>query len=59
MKLFVTHGGLLSAEESLFHGVPMLVMPGFGDQFANAMMATRMGYGLELRWTALSEDAML
>lgn len=56
MKAFITHGGLMSCEESLHRGVPMLVMPGFGDQFSNAQQAIRMGYGKELRWTELTEE---
>ncbi len=31
-KLFITHGGLMSTEEAIYHGVPIVVMPGFRDQ---------------------------
>jgi len=31
-KIFVTHGGMMSTMESLYHGKPMIVMPGFADQ---------------------------
>ena len=33
VKLFITHGGLGSFLESLYHATPLLVMPGFVDQF--------------------------
>ena len=59
MKLFITHGGLLSTEEGLYHKVPMLVMPGFGDQFSNAARAERMGYGRQLLWNNLDQDNLL
>ncbi len=59
MKLFITHGGLMSFEEALYNAVPTLTMPGFGDQFANAARARRLGFGKEIRWTELSEEKLL
>ncbi|CAG9769186.1 unnamed protein product [Ceutorhynchus assimilis] len=48
VKLFITHGGFLSTTETIFHGVPVLAIPVFGDQFINANKAVRYGYGLVL-----------
>ncbi|XP_063705004.1 UDP-glycosyltransferase UGT4-like [Culicoides brevitarsis] len=45
VRLFITHGGLFSMQESLFNGIPMLIIPFFNDQFKNAARATREGYG--------------
>lgn len=36
IKLFITHGGLHSAEEAIGSHVPMIVMPFFSDQPYNA-----------------------
>lgn len=48
IKLFITHGGQLSALEAVHHGVPMLAVPVFGDQPSNAERAKRGGYALRV-----------
>ncbi|XP_050311787.1 UDP-glucosyltransferase 2-like [Anthonomus grandis grandis] len=48
VKCFITQGGLQSLEESLYAGVPVLILPFFGDQFQNSAKAVRSGIGLEL-----------
>ena len=56
VKAFITHGGLLSLEEGIFHNTPMLFLPGFGDQINNAVKATDLGIGERLHWSTLNED---
>ncbi|XP_031329630.1 UDP-glucuronosyltransferase 3A2-like isoform X2 [Photinus pyralis] len=34
-KLLITHGGALSTQEAMYHGVPVIVVPFFIDQHAN------------------------
>ncbi|XP_048003638.1 UDP-glucosyltransferase 2-like [Leguminivora glycinivorella] len=46
LKLFITHGGLLSTLEAIQAGVPLLAVPVFGDQPGNAVRAERAGYAL-------------
>ncbi|XP_002138039.2 UDP-glucuronosyltransferase 2A2-like [Drosophila pseudoobscura] len=49
VKLFITHGGMLSTVESLHYGKPMLGLPCFFDQFRNMDHVQRTGLGLVLR----------
>nr|AVT42225.1 UDP-glucuronosyltransferase 40AF2 [Lissorhoptrus oryzophilus] len=50
MKLFITHAGLLSNTETIYHGVPALATPIFGDQEMNAQSIVQGGYGLKLSY---------
>lgn len=43
---FITHGGQNSVTESLLNGVPMVVVPGVGDQFGNAAKVEKSGFGV-------------
>ncbi|XP_020817880.1 UDP-glucuronosyltransferase [Drosophila serrata] len=48
VKLFITHGGLLSTIESIHYGKPMLGLPCFFDQFNNMEHVRSQGLGLVL-----------
>ncbi|XP_070138045.1 UDP-glucosyltransferase 2 [Drosophila bipectinata] len=53
VKLFVTHGGLLSTIESIYFGKPVLGLPVFYDQHLNIQRAKQAGYGLSADlWTS-------
>lgn len=54
LKIFITHGGLQSLQETIYNGVPVVVFPLFGDGFGNANKAVSMGYGLKLDTNNLS-----
>ena len=47
--VFITHGGMNSASEALIFGVPMLVCPQQGDQFAVAHRISELGAGCILQ----------
>ncbi|KAL1451627.1 hypothetical protein WDU94_005985 [Cyamophila willieti] len=44
-RLFITHGGVHSAFESIYHGVPVVIMPVFADQKQNGQRVHEVGYG--------------
>lgn len=56
--LFITHGGLFSVQESIYNGVPMLVIPFYNDQFKNAEKAVREGYALTTRMSQVNDTAI-
>ncbi|KAJ7334572.1 hypothetical protein OS493_014896 [Desmophyllum pertusum] len=43
-RLFIGHAGLNGILESIYHGVPMICSPFFGDQFDNAQAARDAGF---------------
>ncbi|XP_040175406.1 UDP-glycosyltransferase UGT5-like [Anopheles arabiensis] len=56
VKLFITHGGLLSCTESIYHGVPIVGIPIFGDQLLNMARAEQSGWGIGVTYTELNEQ---
>lgn len=54
VKLFITHGGLLSSTESIYHGTPIIGIPIFGDQFLNMARAEANGYGIKIDYQSLN-----
>ncbi|CAH1984651.1 unnamed protein product [Acanthoscelides obtectus] len=58
VKVFWTHGGLLSTTETVYHGVPILATPILGDQATNAQGAKDEGYGLILPYADIDENSL-
>nr|XP_040238054.2 UDP-glucosyltransferase 2-like [Anopheles coluzzii]XP_040238055.2 UDP-glucosyltransferase 2-like [Anopheles coluzzii] len=48
VRLFVSHGGLLGVSEAVHCGVPVVVMPIYGDQFLNAAALVNRGAGVRM-----------
>ncbi|XP_053679069.1 UDP-glucosyltransferase 2-like, partial [Anopheles nili] len=48
VDVFVTHGGLLSVQEAVWYGIPMLGIPNYGDQYQNVQRIVWMGLGTKL-----------
>ena len=43
-RLFINHGGVHGVMEAVFHGVPMICAPFFGDQYGKAHEAKAKGF---------------
>lgn len=56
IRLFITHGGLLSTQEATYYSVPVIGMPIFADQYNNVARFVNEGWGNEIHWTDLSEE---
>lgn len=56
MKLFITHGGLLSSTEAVYRGVPILGIPFYADQHSNIATFVSAGYGQSLAFEDLTEE---
>ena len=58
LRVFVTHGGLLSTQEALFHGVPLVGFPLANDQQANMMRAEENGFAIRLDLQTMSKELL-
>ncbi|XP_071652392.1 UDP-glycosyltransferase UGT5-like isoform X2 [Temnothorax longispinosus] len=54
-----THGGLLSTQEAIWKGIPVIVMPFFMDQRPNARILVAKGVGIHLDIKTLSAQSIL
>ena len=59
LKLFVTHGGLLSTQEALYHEVPLVGVPISNDQKPNLMRAQANGYAKMLNLQTMTKNDLL
>jgi glucuronosyltransferase len=59
VKLFITHGGILSAQEATYHGKPIIGIPIGSDQDINLKRATSDGRGIQLDFDTLTVDGLL
>ncbi|XP_034653778.1 2-hydroxyacylsphingosine 1-beta-galactosyltransferase isoform X2 [Drosophila subobscura] len=58
LRAFVTHGGLLSMFETVYHGVPVVTMPVFCDHDVNSAKAEADGYAIKLDLQTLSTNQL-
>ncbi|CAG7834815.1 unnamed protein product [Allacma fusca] len=56
VKLFITHGGLLSTQEAIYHGVPLVGIPVFGDQDMNVNRYVKEGIATFLEIVDVTEE---
>ena len=58
LKVFVTHGGLLSIQEAVYFGAAIVGMPVFGDQDMNTRMAVQKGFGQMVSFFDLTTEKL-
>ncbi|VDP48884.1 unnamed protein product [Soboliphyme baturini] len=58
LKLCIMHGGYNSLLETVLSGVPMLLIPLFGDQHTNSQRAARLGLALVLDKMSLTAQSI-
>ena len=59
LKVFITHGGLLSVQEAIYHGTILVGTPLANDQKPNLMHVERNNVGLMLDWENLSAEVLV
>ncbi|XP_019907758.2 UDP-glucuronosyltransferase 3A1 [Esox lucius] len=57
-RLLVTHGGQNSVLQAVYHGVPVLGIPLFGDQFDNLVRVEAKGMGLAIKPRDLNRNTL-
>lgn len=50
----MTHGGLMSIQEAITHGVPLITFPIFAEQDYNSYRIERTGRGVKLELASLT-----
>ena len=59
VKLFITHGGLLSTQETIHRGVPVVGIPIMGDQRLNMLKTQSLGVGKILEFRNITEESVI
>ncbi|XP_066286549.1 UDP-glucuronosyltransferase 2C1-like isoform X2 [Branchiostoma lanceolatum] len=57
-RVFITHAGSNGLYEALHHGVPMVCLPLFGDQPANAARVVARGLGVKLDFSTVTAEQL-
>ncbi|KAL4713974.1 hypothetical protein ACJJTC_005605 [Scirpophaga incertulas] len=58
VKLFISHGGLIGTHEALYHGVPIIGIPVYGDQYNNLLQVQESGFGKILQYHDITEETL-
>ena len=58
-RLFIGHAGMNGMLEAAYHGVPMICVPFFGDQFDNSVAAKHFGMAEFLYKESITERSLL
>uniref|UniRef100_A0A5F9DN92 2-hydroxyacylsphingosine 1-beta-galactosyltransferase n=1 Tax=Oryctolagus cuniculus TaxID=9986 RepID=A0A5F9DN92_RABIT len=58
IKAFLSHGGLNSIFETMYHGVPVVGIPLFGDHYDTMTRVQAKGMGILLEWKTVTEGEL-
>lgn len=58
-RLFIGHAGMNGMLEASYHGVPMICVPFFGDQFDNSVAAKHFGVAEILYKEQITENNLV
>ncbi|XP_057627644.1 UDP-glucuronosyltransferase 2B31-like isoform X3 [Chionomys nivalis] len=58
-KAFITHGGTNGIYEAIYHGIPVVGIPLFGDQFDNVVHMKTKGAGVQVDFLTMSSTDLL
>lgn len=57
VKLFITHGGAGGCNEAMFHRVPIIGVPFFGDQPGNVAKYVKEGWARDIMLDEITEES--
>jgi len=58
VRLFITHGGLLSTQEAIHRGVPLVGIPIFADQHYNLARTVSLSIGIRLDYENITTESV-
>ena len=59
VKVFVSHGGAGSMQETICHKTPIVGVPIHGDQYPLTSAAVEKGFGVQLDWKQITEESLI
>jgi MGT family glycosyltransferase len=57
--IFISHSGFNSVSESLYYGVPLIVLPMVNDQYMVATRVTQLGAGIMLKMSEITDRQLI
>ncbi|XP_034043400.1 2-hydroxyacylsphingosine 1-beta-galactosyltransferase [Thalassophryne amazonica] len=55
-RAFLSHGGLNSIYEAMYHGIPVVGVPLFGDHYDTMTRVAAKGMGIMIHWKTMTEE---